>query len=159
VSVIGLALSKPVPVNTTPGIQLGSPLIFKLISDILHPALPPGTDLLLHPMAFAGWLGLFVTALNLLPVGQLDGGHVAYALFGRPWRRWSLLLIAALVGLGFFWLGWPFWAVLTTILGLGHPPPLDDITPLSRADKWLALAALLIFALTFTPVPFGAARL
>jgi membrane-associated protease RseP (regulator of RpoE activity) len=159
ISVIGLALSKPVAVDTAQGIQLGSPLIFRLISQLLHPNLGPGKDLLLHPLAFAGWLGLFVTALNLLPIGQLDGGHVAYAVFGRRWTRLSWIVIGLMVLLGFFWMGWPFWAVLSVLLGLRHPPPLDDITPLSRTERWLAVAGLVLFALTFAPAPFGAARL
>jgi membrane-associated protease RseP (regulator of RpoE activity) len=158
ISVIGLALSRPVAVDTAQGIQLGSPLIFWLISELLHPNLGPGKDLLLHPLAFAGWLGLFVTALNLLPIGQLDGGHVAYAVFGRRWTRLSWIVIGLMVLLGFFWMGWPFWAVLSVLLGLRHPPPLDDITPLSRTERWLAVAALVLLVLTLTPAPFGAAR-
>ena len=159
ISFIGLALSKPVVVDSAQGIQLGSPLVFWFMSELLHPRLGPGVDLLLHPMAFAGWLGLFVTALNLLPVGQLDGGHIAYAVFGRRWPRLSLIVIGLLLAMGFFWLGWPFWALLSVLFGLKHPPPLDDITPLSKADRWLAIAALVLIILTLTPAPFGVARL
>jgi membrane-associated protease RseP (regulator of RpoE activity) len=158
VSIIGLALSRPVAVSNAPGIQLGSPLIFWAISQALHPRLGAGWDLMLHPLAFAGWLGLFVTALNLLPVGQLDGGHIAYAVFGRRWYRWSWVIIGALILLGFFWLGWPFWAVLSLVFGLRHPPPLDDITSLSRTERWLALAGVVLLILTFTPAPFGSVR-
>jgi len=158
VSFIGLLLSKPVNVSASGGIQLGSPLIFWLMSELLHPRLGPGRDLMLHPAAFAGWLGLFVTALNLLPIGQLDGGHIAYAVFGKRWQRLSWIVIAALALLGFFWLGWPFWAVLVVVLGLRHPPPLDDLTPLSKADWRLVAAAVLIMVLTFTPAPFGSVR-
>jgi membrane-associated protease RseP (regulator of RpoE activity) len=158
VSIIGLALSTPVDVAASKGIQLGSPLIFRFLSELLHPRLGPGKDLLLHPVAFAGWLGLFVTALNLLPVGQLDGGHIAYAVFGRRWQKLGWFVIGALALLGFFWLGWPFWAVLATVLGLRHPPPLDDLTPLSKGDSWLVAAAVLVVVLTFTPTPFGAVR-
>jgi len=159
VSFIGLALSKPVAVNAAPGIQLGSPLVFWFMSELLHPNLGPGMDLMLHPVAFAGWLGLFVTALNLLPVGQLDGGHIAYAVFGARWHRLGWVVLGALGLMGFFWLGWVFWAVLVLIFGLRHPPPLDDLTPLSRTDLVLAAAALVIIVLTFTPAPFGAVRL
>jgi hypothetical protein len=158
VSFIGLLLSKPVAVEASQGIQLGSPLIFWLMSELVHPRLGPGTDLMLHPAAFAGWLGLFVTALNLLPIGQLDGGHVAYAVFGRRWQKLSWIVIAALALLGFFWLGWPFWAALVIVLGLRHPPPLDDLTPLNRLDWRLVAAAVLIMVLTFTPAPFGSFR-
>jgi membrane-associated protease RseP (regulator of RpoE activity) len=113
----------------------------------------------LHPAAFAGWLGLFVTALNLLPIGQLDGGHVAYAVFGKRWQKLSWVVIAALALMGFFWLGWPFWAALAVVLGLRHPPPLDDLTPLSKADWRLVAAAVVIMVLTFMPAPFGSVRL
>jgi len=159
VSFIGLWLSKPVDVVGSKGIQLGSPIVFWLISELLHPKLGPGKDLLLHPAAFAGWLGLFVTALNLLPIGQLDGGHVAYAVFGKRWQKLSWFVIGALLLMGFFWLGWPFWAVLVTVLGLRHPPPLDDLTPLNKADWRLVAAAVLIIVLTLTPAPFGSVRL
>jgi membrane-associated protease RseP (regulator of RpoE activity) len=158
VSFIGLALSKPVAVGASQGIQLGTPIIFWLFSQMLHPHMAEGTDLLLHPVAFAGWLGLFVTALNLLPIGQLDGGHIAYAVFGRRWARLSWIVVGVLLALGFFWLGWPFWAVLAVILGLKHPPPLDDLTPLNKADWWLVTAAVAMIVLSFMPAPFGAVR-
>jgi Zn-dependent protease len=158
VSVIGLALSKVKPVPPDAQLlRLGSPLIFELISRLFHRVPPSGFDVVLHPLAFAGWLGMFVTALNLLPVGQLDGGHIAYAILGRRYRLFSILIIVSLLLLGFFWLGWPFWAFLATILGLKHPPPLDNITPLDRIDIILALLALLVFILSFTPAPFPGA--
>jgi membrane-associated protease RseP (regulator of RpoE activity) len=155
---VGLLLSKPVDVVASKGIQLGSPLVFWGISELLHPNLGPGKDLLLHPAAFAGWLGLFVTAMNLLPIGQLDGGHVAYAVFGKRWQKLSWIVIAALVLMGFFWAGWPFWAVLAVMLGLRHPPPLDDITPLNSVDWRLVAVAVIIIVLTLTPAPFGSVR-
>jgi len=155
VTIIGLALSRVRFVPAEAGLlRLGSPLIFELISRIFHGTPPAGSDVVLHPLAFAGWLGMFVTALNLLPVGQLDGGHIAYALLGRRYRVFSYFIIAVLLLMGFFWLGWPFWAFLTTVLGLRHPPPLDDITGLDRTDIILALLALLVLILTFTPAPF-----
>jgi len=158
VSVIGLALStvKPVPPNGQL-LRLGSPLIFEIISRIFHSTPAPGYDVVLHPLAFAGWLGMFVTALNLLPVGQLDGGHIAYAILGRHYRFFSIFIIAALLLMGFFWLGWPFWAFLTTALGLRHPPPLDNITPLTRTDVLLTVLALVVMLLSFTPAPFPGA--
>ncbi len=158
VSIVGIALStvREVPAGA-PLLRLGTPLIFEFISRIFHGALPAGTDVVLHPLAFAGWLGMFVTALNLLPVGQLDGGHIAYAILGKKYRLFSYFIIGGLLLMGFFWLGWPFWAFLATALGLKHPPPLDDITPLNRTDIVLAIAALVIMVLSFTPAPFPAA--
>ncbi|MGQ9708584.1 MAG: site-2 protease family protein, partial [bacterium] len=155
VSVLGLAWSgvRPVPAGA-PLLRLGSPLIFELISRVFHSNTPPGYDVVLHPLAFAGWLGMFVTALNLLPVGQLDGGHIAYAILGRRYRFFSIFIIAGLLLMGFFWLGWPFWAFLATVLGLNHPPPLDNITPLTKTDIVLAVLAIVVMVLSFTPAPF-----
>lgn len=159
VTIVGLAHSQVV--NATEagrGIQLGTPLIFSLLSRLWFGELGLEKDVMLHPVAFAGWLGFFVTALNLLPAGQLDGGHVAYAVFPRIRKFTSWIVVALLAAMGFFWLGWPFWAMMIAAFGLRHPPPLDDITPLSRTEKLLALAALVVLVLCFTPVPFGQAR-
>jgi len=158
VSVVGLALSRVIEVGTMPGMRLGSPLVFELFSRLFHGNPGPGKDVLLHPLAFAGWLGFFVTALNLLPVGQLDGGHIAYGALGKGYRLFRWFVLGAMLLLGIFWLGWPFWAMLVTLLGLRHPPPLDDITPLSRTDWLLVAIALVIMFLTFMPVPFPAVR-
>ena len=110
----------------------------------------------LSAVAFGGWIGFFVTAMNLLPVGQLDGGHIAYSLFGK----WHGLVarIAVLVLLGFgllFWAGWLIWAALIiALVGLRHPPPVDDITPISKKRKLLGILAFFILIITFVPVPF-----
>ncbi|MEO0081142.1 MAG: site-2 protease family protein [candidate division WOR-3 bacterium] len=159
VTIVGLSQSQVVSVgDASRGIQLGTPLVFGLLSRLWFGELGPGKDIVLHPVAFAGWLGFFVTALNLLPAGQLDGGHIAYAVFGRFRELANWAVIGLLVLAGYFWLGWPFWAVMISLFGLKHPPPLDDITPLSRTEKLLALAALGVLVLCFTPAPFGQAR-
>ena len=118
-------------------------------------ALPPGHDVYLHPVALAAWLGLLVTTLNLVPVGQLDGGHVLYALLGRRRARAvGRLVSAGLLAAGVFftwsWLLW--WALTRFAIGLGHPPALDEepLGPGRRAIAWLSLA---LFVLTFVPVP------
>ncbi len=160
VTIVGLSMSSVAVVEPGQGgIPLGSSLVFWLLSRIHFGTLPPGTDVMLSPVAFAGWLGFFVTALNLLPVGQLDGGHVAYAVLGRFRRTFGLVVLGVLVLLGFFWLGWPFWAVMVAVFGLRHPPPLDDITPLNRTERLLAAVGLVLLVLTFMPAPFGIARL
>ncbi|MBM3315882.1 site-2 protease family protein, partial [candidate division WOR-3 bacterium] len=156
VTVVGLALSRVEVLAGREVLPLGTPLLFGLISGLVHGGLAPGTDIMLHPVAFAGWLGMFVTALNLLPVGQLDGGHVVYALLGRHYRTFTLVMLGLLLAGGLLWPGWAFWALLIAVFGLRHPPPLDDVTPLGRADIALALAALAVLALTFVPVPFPA---
>src|SRR5207245_2658191 len=123
-----------------------------LIRVVLH---VDSATVLLHPVAFAGWFGLFVTSLNLLPVGQLDGGHVLYATLGRPTPRIAALLIAFLVWLGVRgYPGWLLWAVIITVfLSLGHPPTDDDRRPLDPARRLAALATFVVFVLTFVPEP------
>jgi membrane-associated protease RseP (regulator of RpoE activity) len=117
--------------------------------------LPAGSDVIVHPVALAAWLGLFVTTLNLIPVGQLDGGHVTYAWLGERGARrvsrgvsWALLAAGILVSLN--WLVW--WGITRFLVGLRHPPALDP-SPVTPGRRWLALASLLLFALTFVPVP------
>lgn len=111
----------------------------------------------LSPLACAGWFGLFVTALNLLPVGQLDGGHILYALEPRAQRWVSRAAFLALVPLGWAWPGWWVWAALVFVVGRGrlsHPPVVDPDTPLDGVRAALAWAAIVVFALTFVPRPF-----
>lgn len=113
-----------------------------------------GIDVTLHPVAWAGWAGLLVTTLNLIPAGQLDGGHVMYVLFGRARaQRIFPFILAALVVLGFLWSGWWLWAGFIFFLGRAYAEPLDQITPLDNQRKALALLALIVFILTFIPVP------
>jgi membrane-associated protease RseP (regulator of RpoE activity) len=113
-----------------------------------------GTDVMMHSVAWAGWAGLLVTAMNLLPVGQLDGGHVMYVLIGRE-RAQKLFpfVVTSLIALGFVWSGWWLWAVLLFLMGRRYAEPLDQITPLDERRKRLALLALVVFVFTFTPVP------
>jgi len=153
-TVIGLAhstvLARP---EDWHGYEWGDSLLTAfLIRVVLH---VDSAAVLLHPVAFAGWFGLFVTSLNLLPVGQLDGGHVLYATLGRPTPRIAALLIAFLVWLGVRgYPGWLLWAVIITVfLSLGHPPTDDDRRPLDPARRLAALATLVVFVLTFVPEP------
>jgi membrane-associated protease RseP (regulator of RpoE activity) len=113
-----------------------------------------GTDVMLHPVAMAGWAGLLVTFLNLIPAGQLDGGHVLYTVFGRRVRLILPVILACLVVLGFFWSGWWIWAGLIFLLGRAHAEPLDEITELDPPRKILAVVMLVVFLLVLTPVPF-----
>lgn len=114
-----------------------------------------GTDVLVHPLAWAGWAGLLVTALNLIPAGQLDGGHLIYVLFGRRIRRLWPFIVLTLVGLGFVWSGWWIWAALIFFLGRSYAQPLDTITPLDTKRKLIAGLGLVVFLLTFSPVPLA----
>ena len=112
-----------------------------------------GSDVLIHPVAWAGWVGLLVTSLNLLPAGQLDGGHLIYSLYGKrlKWIRPAILVI--LFTLGFLWSGWWLWAFMILVLGNRYAEPLDEITDLNPLRKILAKAGLIIFFLIFMPVP------
>ena len=113
-----------------------------------------GVDVQLSSVAWAGWAGLLVTMLNLVPAGQFDGGHIFYVLFGnRGAKKIYPWLLAALIGLGFFWSGWWFWAALVFLFGRIHAEPLDQITPLNPGRKRLAALGLVIFILCFIPVP------
>lgn len=115
-----------------------------------------GWDVFLHPVAWAGWAGLLVTTMNLIPAGQLDGGHILYVLLGRNNAQRVLpLILAALIILGFVWQGWWIWAGLIFLLGRVYAEPLDQITPLDNLRKWLAVLALLVFVVTFIPVPLS----
>jgi membrane-associated protease RseP (regulator of RpoE activity) len=117
--------------------------------------LPDGVeDVYLHPVAFAGWAGLLVTGLNLIPAGQLDGGHILYALFGPRIAQFATYAIAVLLlAMGFLWSGWFLWAVLITLLGRQRAPLLNEVTPLDNRFRILAIAGLIIFVLVFTPTP------
>ncbi|MBM4301404.1 MAG: site-2 protease family protein [Deltaproteobacteria bacterium] len=137
------------------GLILGEPLLFKLLSWLALGPLTPDQNIVLHPVAFAGWIGLLVTALNLIPVGQLDGGHVAYALFPEHHRYISLVSLGLLVICGLlFWQGWLLWAALIAFLGWRHPPPYQFWVPLDRRRRVLGIITIAVFVLTFTPVPF-----
>ena len=119
-----------------------------------HPLPIGGRDIMLNPVAMAGWAGILVTFLNLIPAGQLDGGHVLYAVFGRNARRFLLFILIPMIALGFIWSGWWLWAGLIFFLGRAQAEPLDQITQLNPGRKAAAVFMLLIFLLVFTPVPF-----
>jgi Zn-dependent protease len=112
-----------------------------------------GQDVLLHPVAWAGWAGLLVTALNLVPAGQLDGGHLMFVLLGKRVTALLPYILVSLVLLGFVWPGWWIWAALIFLLGRLHAEPLDQITPLDTSRKLIAVLGIVIFVLVFTPVP------
>ncbi len=156
---VGLSLSRLVPAGRPEGgLTLGEPLLFTLLGRLLVGPAPEGSQLLVHPMAFAGWFGLLATAFNLFPIGQLDGGHILYSLVGR--RRAFLAGIAAVAALAVlglvFWQGWLLWALLAALIGLRHPPVFEE-EKLGPGRKALALAALAVFAVSFTPAPIALA--
>jgi membrane-associated protease RseP (regulator of RpoE activity) len=110
----------------------------------------------LHPVGFAAWFGLFVTSLNLIPIWQLDGGHVAYALWGPRQRTIALAILPILIVLGFVgWPGWFLWAGMAGLMGFAHPPVMDPEAALGKTRIWIGWGALAIFVLTFAPIPFS----
>ncbi len=154
---LGLALSPVQPLPTDGGyIMEGNSLLYMGAKYLVFGQILPqnGLDVMLDPIAFAAWFGLLVTAFNLLPVGQLDGGHVIFGLIGSRTRYLGMAFVALLVIMGIvLWQGWLTWALLIFLLGIGHPPPLNNMTPLSPKRRLLAYLVILIFILVFAPIP------
>lgn len=165
--VAGMLLSEPANGLTSLSPQLilvqGQPWYLgdSLLMAALRQLLADGATLTLHPLAFAGWLGLLVTALNLLPLGQLDGGHVLYGLIGRHQRWIGRLAWLSLLALGPWFWGWFLWAGLTLLLGRGHlthPSVLERHRPVPRTRQPIGWLSVALFVVTFTPVPFHGAE-
>ena len=154
---LGLYLSPVEPLPSEGGyIMEGNSLLYLGAKYLIHGQILPsnGADVMLHPIAFAAWFGLLVTAFNLLPVGQLDGGHVIFTLIGDKIRYVGTIFVVILVVMGVaFWPGWFLWATLIFLLGVGHPPPLNDVTPLGGRRKLVAVLTIFIFLLVFAPIP------
>lgn len=157
-----IVTGEPDPQAAMQGASLKSSVLLALLARLaMGEAVSQGHALLLHPLAFAGWLGLMITALNLIPVGQLDGGHVAYALLGRARaERLAKLSLFALVLLGIFvWPGLFYWAIIVYFLaGVRGLPPLDDVTPMTPIRWGIGLLALALLLLILFPVPHNFAK-
>jgi membrane-associated protease RseP (regulator of RpoE activity) len=161
--ILGLALSPVTDFNLQTGLGIpengimleGNSLLYGGLKLLMFGQWLPGggKDVLLHPVAFSAWAALLVTAINLIPAGQLDGGHIAYALLGNKARWLTQAMLVVTVVMGFFWEGWWLWAVLIWFFGRQHAAPLDDITPLTMRQRALAVVALILFVLTFIPIP------
>jgi membrane-associated protease RseP (regulator of RpoE activity) len=151
---IAVAYSRVIPFSEAhASVVFGNPLALRLLVDLLRPGVPPG-DLLLHPVGRAAWVGLFATALNLLPGGQLDGGHILYAAASKYHRRVTFGVALCLIPLGyFFWAGWYLWAALLLAIGFRHPPLIHQRERLDRTRLVWAAIAFLIFVLSFMPMP------
>ncbi len=152
---IAIAQSKVVfGTQAAASLVFGQPLLERVLEALLRPGVPHST-LLLHPVGRAAWVGLFATALNLLPAGQLDGGHILYSLTSRWHRTITICVAVALVPLAiFFWWGWLLWAGLLLAIAFRHPPLIDRWQPLDQRRRILAAVALGIFVLCFMPAPF-----
>ncbi len=155
VMIVGMHYSTIAPIVYDGSVAFGEPIIEKLLIYFMMGEIPHGYELVLHPVAFAGWIGFFVTALNLLPIGQLDGGHIMYAIFGPDHRKVSMGAVAILVVMGItFWPGWIMWGIMVTIIGTRHPPIYDQHLPMDPARGFVCMGSILVFILTFTPTPF-----
>lgn len=156
---IGMATVTFEPVATPqveqPYLALGDSLILMVLAELLMPVPPEGYRIVMSPLLFAGWIGLFVTMINLLPLGQLDGGHIVYALAGR--RRHRIIastFLGVLLVMGLIWTGWLIWAALIFFfIKVKHPPTLDDTVPLGKRRRRIGWMAIIVFAVTFMPIP------
>jgi membrane-associated protease RseP (regulator of RpoE activity) len=153
---VGLGWSKVAALPEGESVIFGDSLLMRLMTWLVFGSLPPGHDVFVHPVALASWVGLFVTALNLIPVGQLDGGRIAYALFGSWHRQVSIATFLGLLALGAItgssnWFVWAF--LLFFVMGFQHQPPLDDVSPLSPGRYAVGLLCLLLLILLLPPVP------
>jgi membrane-associated protease RseP (regulator of RpoE activity) len=153
---LGMSVIEQVPKDFT-GVELGEPLLFRAAAWLVWGDVPDGMSINMHPMAFAAWFGLLATALNLFPIGQLDGGHVAYAVLGHRSTLVTLATIAIAVGLTFVSSSWIVWTVLMVVMliaiGPRHPPTLDDTTPVGSNRVFLAIVGLVMLIVCFTPAP------
>lgn len=155
---LGLHLSQVIPLpEDFVGMSLGEPLLFQFAAWLTWGDAPSGYTINLHPMGLAAWLGLLITALNLFPIGQLDGGHIAYATLGPRSTTISLVTAGIVIGLAMFSMSWVIWAALMVLmivfLGPRHPRTLDEHIPLDRTRRWVAIGTAAIFAVCFTPAP------
>ena len=154
----GLSQSQVLPLPTSgAGVYLGEPLLFQWATALVHGPVREGFGLNAHPMVFASWFGMLATALNLLPFGQLDGGHISYATLGRFSTPISILTVSGAIVMTFISSSWlvltVMMVVMLVVLGPRHPRVLYEYEPLSPGRRLLALAAVVILALCFTPVP------
>ncbi|EEB73316.1 site-2 protease family protein [Thermococcus sp. AM4] len=162
VTIIGLRLSPVVPASLVPssgkGLYLGTNLFFTILEKLILSENVAGGDyvVFLHPVAIAGWVGILVTFLNLIPAAQLDGGHIARAFMSERLHRYFTIGIGlTLILMSYLWSGWMIWGLLVLFIGgSGNPGALDEVSPISWSRKALAILALIIFVLTATPVPF-----
>jgi len=156
--IVGLATALVVPAESLPGdgsfLVLGEPLILKLLNECLY-AGSGNIEIIMSPLAMVGWFACLVTAINLVPVSQLDGGHILYAVFGRWHQFVSTAAVVAMIVVALVtqYYGWLFWALLVALLGLRHPPLADESEKLDRPRLILAAVVALIFVGCFIPVP------
>ncbi|HZP63889.1 MAG TPA: site-2 protease family protein [Terriglobales bacterium] len=157
VLVLAIPLSRMMPPGAAPDIQLGYPLVFRIVGHLLPAPVRSGNfnGVYFHPTAIAAWVGMFATALNLLPGGQLDGGHIVFSIAPRSHKIVSRATILVLIPMALYlWAGWLIWAILLRISGMRHPI-VAEWPEVSGLRRWLAVFALLMLVLTLAPAPFA----
>jgi membrane-associated protease RseP (regulator of RpoE activity) len=152
---LGLCWSGTAPIPQGAHLELGEPLVLKFLTHCLHAPIPDGSDLVLHPFAFAGWVGLLITSINLIPIGQLDGGHILYGMFRKKAHVASIVVLATAisVSIALTMTHWWLMLVLVTFLGARHPPTADDSVALGTWRYVLGVLTLAFLFFGFTPVP------
>ncbi len=154
-TIIGYRLSEAVPITPGEGIMLGRSVLTWMLEKLFMQTPPPGYSLTLHPIGFAGYIGLFVTAMNLLPVGQLDGSHIVSALLGRKQHQIASVTVILLILFGALWPGWWLWAFLLILTGTKHQVIRHDARALGNKRRILAWITMFILIITFVPIPFS----
>lgn len=150
---IGIGQSSIMPMPDEGGLIIGDSLLLKGMAYMLKGPVPEGSGLFLSSIAIAGWVGLFVTMLNLLPMGQLDGGRIAYALFGRWQKVISRIVLLALVVMSFYWVGWALWIIIGLLMKPTHQPTIMDEIPIGRTRQVVGIISIIAFIVCFIPIP------
>ena len=154
---VGLLISPVLPPQPN-SVTLGSPLLLRWLEDLVHVIrqIPPGYDIYVNAMAYFAWFGVVITGYNLMPIGQLDGGHVIYALLGRWAQVVGIITLVAMFALGaLVWNGWYVWAALIMFSGWRHPPPLNSVAPLGTRRMVVGILLFVLAALILTPLPMS----
>ncbi len=156
---IGIASSSilPAPKDISGVMTMGDSLLNASITYIIKGPVPEGQAIFFNSVAFAGWVGILVTMLNLLPIGQLDGGHIIYALFGKKQKFLANAVFIILIALSFVWMGWAFWLIIAIFMKPAHPPTVMDELPLGPGRKFVGYLSIAVFIICFIPVPFALA--
>jgi membrane-associated protease RseP (regulator of RpoE activity) len=156
VLIIGINSSTIQPIPSQGSfIIFGDSLLQTMLVSLVKGPIPDGSGLILNSVAFAGWVGLLVTMFNLLPIGQLDGGHIMYALFGKHQKKLAYIALLGLIVLTFWWTGWVVWLILSLLLKPAHPPTLIDEIPIGKARRIVGYISIFAFIICFMPVPIG----